>query len=79
MQNNNACVMYMNFHGIRFSVMAIVRNSFCSHVRPGRNIRFVLCIETKGEHYIVHLHPVAHCYFTYTFLFRLLCGLLMFL
>jgi hypothetical protein len=27
---------------------------------------------------IVHLHPVTHCYFTSTFLFRLLCGLLMF-
>jgi hypothetical protein len=28
--------------------------------------------------YIIHLHPVAHCYFTSTFLFRLLCFLLMF-
>jgi hypothetical protein len=29
---------------------------------------------------IVHLHPVAHCYFTFTFTFplRLLCGLSMF-
>jgi hypothetical protein len=28
--------------------------------------------------YIVHLHPAAHCYFTSIFLFRLLCGLLIF-
>jgi hypothetical protein len=33
---------------------------------------------TSEKHNIVHLHPVAHCYFTSTFIFRLLCGLLIF-
>jgi hypothetical protein len=36
--------------------------------------------ETDHSPNIVHLHPVAHCYFTFTFTFhlRLLCGLSMF-
>jgi hypothetical protein len=35
-------------------------------------------IRNNNPSNLVHLHPVAHCYFTSTFLFRLLCGLLMF-
>jgi hypothetical protein len=31
-------------------------------------------MEAGIANYIVHLHPVAHCYFTSTCLFRLLCG-----
>jgi hypothetical protein len=40
--------------------------------------RTVLVRQSSSPNYIVHLHPVAHCYFTSTFLFRLLCGLLMY-
>jgi hypothetical protein len=37
-------------------------------------------ITNKTHNNIVDLHPVAHCYFTFTFTFplRLLCGLSMF-
>jgi hypothetical protein len=46
---------------------AIQKHSISSGYSPQANV--------NG---IVHLHPVAHCYFTSTCLFRLLCGLLMF-
>jgi hypothetical protein len=50
---------------------------FIEDVRKCLDIEITLKIISEFLSYIVHLHPVAHCYYTFTF-FPSLCGLSLF-